>query len=192
MHILIIDTATPRAALTLIKNGSVFRAPFGDRYNQSRDVPRLLQRLLKKAHLKLEAINGIAVVTGPGSFTSIRVGVSFANALAYGQGIPVVGISLFMWATAGKKAKGTVVVDCGPSGVFVQRGSAIMRYRQEEFAEQNKLPRPQELEDAVLAGQASRLIAAATRRTRAGFVPVVPFYGSKPNITTPKKSRKKR
>ncbi len=37
-------------------------------------------------------LKGIAVVKGPGSFTSLRVGISTANALAFGLGIPAVGV----------------------------------------------------------------------------------------------------
>jgi len=40
----------------------------------------------------LKDIKGIAVVKGPGSFTSLRIGIATANALAYGFGIRVLGI----------------------------------------------------------------------------------------------------
>jgi tRNA threonylcarbamoyladenosine biosynthesis protein TsaB len=38
------------------------------------------------------AMTSIVIVRGPGSFTSLRIGVSCANALAYGLGVPVVGV----------------------------------------------------------------------------------------------------
>ena len=41
---------------------------------------------------KRRGLQGIAVVKGPGSFTSLRVGISTANALAFGLGIPVLGV----------------------------------------------------------------------------------------------------
>ena len=50
--------------------------------------------LLEKEGKKLEDIKEIAVNTGPGSFTGLRVGVSVANALGWGLGIPVNGKDL--------------------------------------------------------------------------------------------------
>lgn len=50
--------------------------------------------LLEKEEKKLEDIKEIAVNTGPGSFTGLRVGVSVANALGWALGIPVNGKNL--------------------------------------------------------------------------------------------------
>jgi len=40
-----------------------------------------------------KGIKGIAVVKGPGSFTSLRVGIATANALSFALAVPAVGIS---------------------------------------------------------------------------------------------------
>lgn len=39
-------------------------------------------------------LRGIAVVRGPGSFTSLRVGISTANALAFAWGVPARGVAI--------------------------------------------------------------------------------------------------
>ncbi|MBI4122468.1 MAG: tRNA (adenosine(37)-N6)-threonylcarbamoyltransferase complex dimerization subunit type 1 TsaB, partial [Parcubacteria group bacterium] len=49
--------------------------------------------MLKQSKTPLSDIKGIAVVQGPGSFTSLRIGIATANALAYGLGIPVSGVA---------------------------------------------------------------------------------------------------
>ncbi|MBI4228800.1 MAG: tRNA (adenosine(37)-N6)-threonylcarbamoyltransferase complex dimerization subunit type 1 TsaB, partial [Deltaproteobacteria bacterium] len=49
--------------------------------------------LLREAGMKRHDIDGIAVSNGPGSFTSLRVGISTAKGIAYSLGIPVVGVS---------------------------------------------------------------------------------------------------
>lgn len=51
-----------------------------------------LEGLLQDADKKKEDLTGVAVVIGPGSFTGLRVGLSFANALALGLEIPVLGL----------------------------------------------------------------------------------------------------
>ena len=51
-----------------------------------------IDKLLTARKLSRRSIKGIAVVKGPGSFTSLRIGVSTANALGYALGMPVVGI----------------------------------------------------------------------------------------------------
>ncbi len=51
----------------------------------------MVQRLLEEKKAELSDLKAIEVVTGPGSFTGLRVGVSIANALGYALGIPVNG-----------------------------------------------------------------------------------------------------
>ena len=49
----------------------------------------LIDELLKEHELTPKDLDGVEVNVGPGSFTGVRVGVSIANALAFGLGIPV-------------------------------------------------------------------------------------------------------
>ncbi len=59
----------------------------------------LVQDLMTKAGIKAKQIDKIAVCVGPGSFTGLRVGLSFAKGLALPHDIPLVGISaLEVWA----------------------------------------------------------------------------------------------
>jgi tRNA threonylcarbamoyladenosine biosynthesis protein TsaB len=50
-------------------------------------------KLLQSAGAKLDELDGIIVVNGPGSFTGVRVGVSAAKGLAQGSEIPVAALS---------------------------------------------------------------------------------------------------
>lgn len=43
--------------------------------------------------ISLQDISGIAVVHGPGSFASLRIALAVANACAYANNIPVIGVS---------------------------------------------------------------------------------------------------
>mgnify|MGYP002626729361 CR=1 FL=1 len=56
--------------------------------------------------MRLAEIDRIAVTTGPGSFTGVRVGLSFARALALALGIPCVGVSTLEALALAQERKG--------------------------------------------------------------------------------------
>ncbi len=58
---------------------------------RSHEILNAISKLKKK---KAEAIEGICVVAGPGSFTSIRTGVLIANLMARLEHMPLYGIQL--------------------------------------------------------------------------------------------------
>jgi tRNA threonylcarbamoyladenosine biosynthesis protein TsaB len=62
-----------------------------------------LRAELNKAGLQLSGIQGLVVYQGPGSFTGLRIGVSVANALAYGLQIAIVGQQGDSWLADGQK-----------------------------------------------------------------------------------------
>lgn len=53
--------------------------------------------LLKQHKATPEDLTGIIVYEGPGSFTSLRIGLTVANTIAYAQTIPIVGASNPDW-----------------------------------------------------------------------------------------------
>ncbi len=61
----------------------------------------MVQELLTAAGVAPADIGKISVCTGPGSFSGVRIGLSFAKGFALPHGIPVVGVSaLEVWAAA--------------------------------------------------------------------------------------------
>ena len=53
-----------------------------------------IEQALKNNNLKYEDLTHLATVTGPGGFTSLRVGITTINTLAYSLNIPSAGIHL--------------------------------------------------------------------------------------------------
>lgn len=60
-----------------------------------------LNELLTENGKDMSEIGKVVVLEGPGSFTGLRIGISVANALAYGLNIPIVGSSGKQWIQIG-------------------------------------------------------------------------------------------
>ena len=59
----------------------------------------MVQGLFARANISTNQIGKIAICVGPGSFTGLRIGLSFAKGLALPHKIPVIGMSaLEVWA----------------------------------------------------------------------------------------------
>lgn len=56
----------------------------------SNTLHKKIQELLQSQDKDLKDIDGIVCFQGPGSFTGLRIGITVADALAYGLDIPVV------------------------------------------------------------------------------------------------------
>ena len=61
-------------------------------WGSAKTLAPTIQRLLKDLSIELTSLDAIALVTGPGSFTGLRVGVATAKAMAYALQIPVVEV----------------------------------------------------------------------------------------------------
>ncbi|HPI67172.1 MAG TPA: tRNA (adenosine(37)-N6)-threonylcarbamoyltransferase complex dimerization subunit type 1 TsaB [bacterium] len=61
-------------------------------YQQSEKLLLNIQKILTSAKFPLTKIAGIIVIKGPGGFTSLRIGLGVANALAWSLQIPIVGV----------------------------------------------------------------------------------------------------
>jgi len=94
MLILSIDTSTLAGSLALLQNEQILaevRFNLGRKHTE-RLVPEM-DWMFKRLGLEPDAIEGIAVGIGPGSFTGVRVGLATAKGLALSLSVPVVGVS---------------------------------------------------------------------------------------------------
>ncbi len=62
---------------------------------QDEKLTSTMDAALKAAKATLQKMDAIVVANGPGRFTSTRIGVTYANTLAWSIGKPVVAVTLF-------------------------------------------------------------------------------------------------
>ena len=109
-------------------------------------IPQIVA-LLKKHHFEKSDIAGFAVISGPGSFTGLRVGLAAIKALAEILTKPIAAISLLELVARSGKSQGPVfsVLDAGRAQLYVgdyDQETAQMRSERllsrEEFSAESK------------------------------------------------------
>ena len=92
---LIINTARQNEMLVaLALNHKIWSKKLPVDFNEAEKLLPLIDELVKKSKSHLPDLKAIFVITGPGPFTSLRIGITVANTLAYTLNIPVVGFRL--------------------------------------------------------------------------------------------------
>lgn len=80
-----------------------------------------IDRLLTMAEVDKKQLKGIVVSIGPGSFTGLRIGLGTAKAMAYGLGIPIVGImtmEAMAYNVEGRKERIVIFIDAQKNNVY--------------------------------------------------------------------------
>jgi tRNA threonylcarbamoyladenosine biosynthesis protein TsaB len=73
-------------------------------------LPPMVAEVMTTAGLRLSQIDRIAVTSGPGTFTGMRIGIAFARGLGQATGIPVVGIDTLSAIAANEAASSPLLV----------------------------------------------------------------------------------
>lgn len=94
MIVLGIDTALDACSVSIVEGGQT-RAHLTERMDrgQAERLAPMAQQAAREAGIAFAALGRIAVTTGPGSFTGVRVGLSFTRALALALSKPCLGVS---------------------------------------------------------------------------------------------------
>jgi len=94
MRVLAVDTSTAMAGIAVVdEQGLLAEYVINDNKTHSQKLVPMLQELLNGIKLTISDIDVFAAVTGPGSFTGLRIGVTTIKALAYAAQKPVAGIT---------------------------------------------------------------------------------------------------
>ena len=198
--VLIIDTASPAFALALALEGATGEPP---RIVES-DADFSHAALLAAVERELRGVplEAVVAVCGPGSYSGLRAGIATAQGLALAQGCRLAGVSTLEAVAAAclDPADPTApLIAVHPAG----RGAlAAQDFRGLDPAGPMRIAAPDELPDAVLAGQGAGPLggrevlpreraAAALARYRAGALePVAELtavYLREPSVTPPRR-----
>lgn len=179
MNILAIDTSTKNLSLAVSRDGRVLRSRNVKLARPlSSSIMPAIKGILKSARIRLEDIDGFAVGLGPGSFTSLRVGLATVKGLAFATGKPVVGVpSLDVLAmNANGAARICTVVDAKRklvySCVYDKSGATVRRRRDYALESINEVLKP--LKGAVMfIGDGAQLYQdeiKSAKRVRPSFI----------------------
>ncbi|HSF90460.1 MAG TPA: tRNA (adenosine(37)-N6)-threonylcarbamoyltransferase complex dimerization subunit type 1 TsaB [Saprospiraceae bacterium] len=93
MYILHIETSTVVCSVALSKGPTLLECiDMEDGMNHAALLAPTIERLLQSASIKPSDLDAIAVCSGPGSYTGLRVGSATAKAMAYCLGKPLIAI----------------------------------------------------------------------------------------------------
>lgn len=96
MKILAIDSATEACSVAISTAQEIVQEyalqSAGQPAAHSQLVLQMVESTLQKSNLSLSDLDAIAVNTGPGSFTGVRIGLGVTQGLAYGAQLPVIGV----------------------------------------------------------------------------------------------------
>lgn len=91
--ILCIETGTDICSVGIAKDGKLISLRENDRErNHARNIAVYADDIFRQLEIKPSELSAVAVGRGPGSYTGLRIGVSFAKGLCYALGIPLIAI----------------------------------------------------------------------------------------------------
>lgn len=127
MRVLAIDTALEACAAAVLdtEHGKVASETLPMVRGHAEALIPLIGRVMRQADLTYAALDRIAVTTGPGSFTGLRVGISAARGIALASGKPAFGVTTLAAFAAPRLAEDdktavAVAIDARHQHVYLQ------------------------------------------------------------------------
>jgi tRNA threonylcarbamoyladenosine biosynthesis protein TsaB len=183
--LLAIDTATQYTSLALFDGNSLIgEHTWRSDHHHTTQLAPAVHDLMARTGIAMADLSALAVCTGPGSFTGLRIGVALAKGIAGGRGLPLVGVSSMDVLAAGQpQMNGSLVtiVEAGRGRIitgryqwrkprWVSRGELRLMHWDELFASIDG--------SAYLTGEIDTAGIAAFEAAQAQGLPVVLMPGS--------------
>lgn len=93
-YILNLETATKNCSVSVAKNGQtlICKEIAADGYSHAERLHVFIEEVCAEAKISLSDLHAVAVSSGPGSYTGLRIGVSAAKGLCYALEIPLISV----------------------------------------------------------------------------------------------------
>lgn len=197
MLTLALDTATSLLSIAVGRAGKVLAIETSAaRRGQSEELLPLMDKTCAAAGCKLQDIQRLVAITGPGSFTGLRIGLAAAKGLAFGLQVPLLGFSAFQAARHAVPEATGVVLESWREELYVELalGQAPEMLTPAQIAARLQ-------PGMLLTGDAAAKIPEAPYRTMpplalaalelaevgaADNMPIAPYYVRPPDISQPK------
>lgn len=176
--LLVIDTASPQCAALVQHGDQVFEYVESEPRQHAEKLLALVDGALAEAKLTLHELDAIAVNRGPGAFTSLRIGISVTQALAFAHDKPVLLLSsLAAWAeSASRRSRANqfwVLLDARMNEGYEARYQQSIDGRLQLMGDEKITPLkdidPQQYSDFVKIGTGWPLLVKQNEREIDGF-----------------------
>ncbi len=128
--LLAIDTSSDRAGVALFDGHNLHLRQWPSVRAQTTQVLPAIRQLITSAGLTVGDLASVAVATGPGTFTGLRVGMSLAKGFALGRRIPLAGVPTLEATSLPWTSAGLSVIAILPAG----RGRIVWQW----FGQENQ------------------------------------------------------
>lgn len=179
--ILVVSTSSPQLSVAVLTPGIAVRAGSAReaRNDGHRVLHELLDEVLGEAECRRADVTGLVVDVGPGGFTSVRIGVTFAKFFAYLTGCRIWSIEAF-----------DLIAHDGTVAVPSRRGEWFVRAPQQSPVVARAITSGTRgygsgFEEAAYP-DARRASLVRERWRESDPMALVPFYLAEPSISKPK------
>ena len=94
MKILALESSAKAASCAVLADGELLASAWqAAGLTHSRTLLPMVEGMLKNSELTMEAMDAVAVATGPGSFTGLRIGIAAVKGLAWAAEKPCIPVS---------------------------------------------------------------------------------------------------